>query len=417
MKNNLLLIIFIISINFPFAQSQKAMDYINKFKSIAIKSMQDEKVPASITLAQGVFESGYGESYLAANGNNHFGIKCHQWKGDSIFKIDDDYVGGVIVPSCFRKYDNAEDSYRDHIFFLRSNRIYNSLFELDVMDYKGWARGLLAAGYATNPQYAGKLIELIERYRLYEYDQEAMSNTGNMFDIPSIIKVNDVELVIAKEGETPMVIAAKILVSVEDILLHNVHLKSPTQKIAGGTRVFLEAKKKKFHGDKKWHKIKKGETMFDLSQLYGIRLFDLYHRNRMDWGTEPAVGEEIMLKGLFKRGSPPKLRKKEKPKPDKPIDEVVIPVKPVEEEVTPEKPDEVITHEETTTEVDTLKPYVDLSEFLSPPEEKPYFYAVKSGDTLYSISRKFGISVFEIMRNNDLKNYELSIGQRLKIKK
>ena len=140
--------------------------YIKKFAPAAVKNMRFYKIPASITLAQGVLESGYGESTLAKKANNHFGIKCHKgWKGRSIRHDDDE------EDECFRSYKNPLKSYRDHSLFLVDRNRYNSLFKLKRKDYKGWAKGLKAAGYATDPKYAEKLISLIERFNLTRFDE------------------------------------------------------------------------------------------------------------------------------------------------------------------------------------------------------------------------------------------------------
>ena len=140
--------------------------YIKKFAPAAVKNMRFYKIPASITLAQGVLESGHGESTLAKKANNHFGIKCHKgWKGRSIRHDDDE------ENECFRSYKNPLKSYRDHSLFLVDRDRYNALFELKRKDYKGWAKGLKAAGYATDPKYAEKLISLIERFNLTRFDE------------------------------------------------------------------------------------------------------------------------------------------------------------------------------------------------------------------------------------------------------
>jgi flagellum-specific peptidoglycan hydrolase FlgJ len=159
-----------------FAQYTEAdiYNYIETYKEIAIKKMVEHKIPASITLAQGVFESASGTSRLATEANNHFGIKCHrEWQGDTI-KHDDD-----ALQECFRKYNEPEESYNDHSLFLTSRPRYANLFKLDVMDYQSWAHGLKAAGYATNPQYADKLIGLIERFNLAKQDTICMQLFGN----------------------------------------------------------------------------------------------------------------------------------------------------------------------------------------------------------------------------------------------
>ena len=156
--------------------------YIDQYKELAILKMYQYKIPASITLAQGVFESACGTSRLARDGKNHFGIKCHkEWTGDTV-RIDDDEL-----QECFRKYDRVEDSYNDHSLFLTSRSRYAGLFQLNVMDYKAWARGLKAAGYATNPKYADRLIDLIERFNIAQWDTLCQQRTeGDWFTAENI---------------------------------------------------------------------------------------------------------------------------------------------------------------------------------------------------------------------------------------
>ncbi len=158
--------------------------YIDQYKSIAMRKMNQYGIPASITMAQGIFESACGTSRLAVVGNNHFGIKCHDWTGDTIL-IDDDEL-----QECFRKYNSVEDSYNDHSLFLKNRKRYANLFTLDVMDYKAWARTLKADGYATNPKYADQLISLIERFNLAHLD--TLSRQGEIFDkeIPAVAETN-----------------------------------------------------------------------------------------------------------------------------------------------------------------------------------------------------------------------------------
>ena len=161
---NFLFISFLFSSFWGFSQS-KTENYISKYSSVAVDEMNRYNIPASITLAQGILESGNGESRLATEGNNHFGIKCHgNWSGKTIIE-DDDEKG-----ECFRKYDKVADSYRDHSLFLTERGRYSFLFEYKKSDYKKWAKGLKKAGYATNPKYPSLLIDLIERYELYTYD-------------------------------------------------------------------------------------------------------------------------------------------------------------------------------------------------------------------------------------------------------
>jgi flagellum-specific peptidoglycan hydrolase FlgJ len=147
--------------------------YIDKYSDIAKDNMQTHKIPASITLAQGILESGSGKGRLAQKANNHFGIKCHGWKGAKIYHDDDR------SQECFRKYRKVERSYEDHSEFLTGRKRYAGLFKLKPDDYKGWAKGLRAAGYATDRKYPQKLISLIERYQLYKYDDEVLGNSKN----------------------------------------------------------------------------------------------------------------------------------------------------------------------------------------------------------------------------------------------
>ena len=164
MKNIILFIIFLVFVISVSAQN-KTLKYIAKYSDVAVLEMNKYKIPASITLAQGILESGSGESRLAIKGNNHFGIKCHDdWRGKIIIQDDDR------ARECFRKYSNVADSYRDHSRFLTERGRYSFLFEYNQDDYKKWARGLKKAGYATNPKYASLLINLIEKYNLTRFD-------------------------------------------------------------------------------------------------------------------------------------------------------------------------------------------------------------------------------------------------------
>ena len=157
-------IFFIFFTVYSFSQN-KTEEYIAKYKEIAINEMKQFNIPASITLAQGILESGNGESRLAISANNHFGIKCHSnWKGKKVYADDDK------KQECFRKYKNASSSYRDHSLFLNNNNRYQDLFSYSKTDYKSWSKGLQKAGYATNPKYSELLIDLIEKYNLDQYD-------------------------------------------------------------------------------------------------------------------------------------------------------------------------------------------------------------------------------------------------------
>ena len=151
------------------AQRMTTEEYIAQYKDVAIKKMREYKIPASITLAQGILESGSGNSRLARKANNHFGIKCHkEWHGKKFYMDDDE------KHECFRKYPKAADSYRDHSKFLTQRGRYTFLFQYDITDYKKWAYGLKKAGYATNPKYPRLLIKIIEKYHLDQCDKEEL---------------------------------------------------------------------------------------------------------------------------------------------------------------------------------------------------------------------------------------------------
>lgn len=197
--------------------TQLVQDYIQRFQKIAREDMAVYGIPASITLGQGILESGAGTGPLSMQANNHFGIKCHlEWNGPSI-KHDDDEA-----QECFRKYDNAEDSYRDHSMFLTSRSRYSKLFKLEITDYKSWARGLKSAGYATDPKYPDKLISLIERYNLQQYDTEnyLVSNTAKsqIANLPPKYAIN---LHQVEKGDTLYSLSKKYNTSIEEIKKNN----------------------------------------------------------------------------------------------------------------------------------------------------------------------------------------------------
>lgn len=160
---------------FSVSSQDKSELYIKQYSELAINEMKEFGIPASITLSQGILESGNGESYLATEGKNHFGIKCHTWEGEEIYADDDK------ENECFRKYKKVNQSYKDHSVFLTTHSRYSSLFDLDITDYKGWAIGLKKSGYATSPTYAEKLISIIEKYNLQQFDQEELLTEKSLF--------------------------------------------------------------------------------------------------------------------------------------------------------------------------------------------------------------------------------------------
>lgn len=191
-------------------------EYIANYASIAQEEMRLYKIPASITLAQGILESGAGRGELTRRANNHFGIKCHDWKGDMVYHDDDRNQ------ECFRKYKDPQNSFRDHSLFLAERRRYADLFELDIDDYKGWAKGLRAAGYATDRLYPRKLIDLIERYQLYNYDAEVL---GSPIQRNSPIVRSSGARHVVQKGDTLYSIAKRYNTTVE-LLQRNNNLSS-----------------------------------------------------------------------------------------------------------------------------------------------------------------------------------------------
>ncbi|WP_224485510.1 glucosaminidase domain-containing protein [Robertkochia aurantiaca] len=199
-------------------------NYIATYQGIARRQMQAHGIPASIILAQGILESGAGRGELTRKANNHFGIKCHSdWTGPGVFH-DDDRKG-----ECFRKYDHPESSFNDHSLFLTGRSRYAFLFDLKKNDYKGWAHGLKKAGYATDPRYPAKLISIIERYRLYEYDAEVLGSPAPVYE--------DTYSYVVQKGDTLYSISKKYNLSVETIMQQN-GLKDSTIKI--GQELYLK---------------------------------------------------------------------------------------------------------------------------------------------------------------------------------
>ena len=274
-------------------------DYINRYKDIAIEQMMKHHIPASITLAQGLLESGAGKSLLTVSSNNHFGIKCHnEWTGRRFYKDDD------VKDDCFRVYDNARESFEDHSKFLLRPR-YQSLFSLKTTDYKGWARGLKACGYATNPQYADKLIGLIELYGLYEYDYakkydkfiatHSGANTSGHYANHRIYYRNKNYYLVANGGETFKSLAEEVGVSYRKLAKYNERDKKDV--LSKGDIIYMEKKRSK--AEKMYknqpHVVKANESLYDIAQLYGIRLKYLYKKNGLPLDYVPRPGDRLRV--------------------------------------------------------------------------------------------------------------------------
>ena len=274
--------------------------YIYQYKDVAISQMLHYGIPASITLAQGLFESGAGKSELAIKANNHFGIKCNGWTGRRSYHDDDEQN------ECFRAYDNAYESYEDHSKFLTGSRRYRSLFSLKTTDYKGWARGLKTAGYATNPKYADKLIEIIQLYKLYEYDKakdydkflvdHMKSHQAGGAALHPIKVFNKNYYLIARRGDSFRSIADEIGISYRKIAKYNERDKRDV--LEEGEIVWLKKKQTKAPKDYKGrlHYVKNGESMYSIAQKYGIRLKNLYKMNKLSPDYQIRVGDQLRLR-------------------------------------------------------------------------------------------------------------------------
>lgn len=369
-----------------YTYQQRVQQYIIQYKDIAIEEMKRTGVPASITLAQGIIETDAGASPLATDGNNHFGIKCHnEWSGDAMY-YDDDKRN-----ECFRKYENAELSFKDHSDFLKTRQRYSPLFQLNITDYKGWANGLKSCGYATNPRYSTMLINTIEANNLQQYDSMGLDENWvktNKSDAPSPIIVqqnqdpdvddviadtnadpksgqvfflNSIKVVEVQKGESLQSISIRFHTSVKRLIKYN----DLTEKsiVKAGDKIYLQPKRR--NGNEGYHTVTAGETMFSIAQQYGIRLDVLYQKNKMNPGTQPAAGQIIYMRS-----------------------------------------------DRTSAPLLYAAPVVNAS-VQSINKKEDNYYTVQKGDTLYSISKKYNLSVTELKSRNNLSTDTLSIGDKL----
>lgn len=352
---------FIFTCFFTWASAEDnrklAETYINSYKDVAVQEMHRTGIPASIKLAQGLLESDWGRSDLAKTANNHFGIKCGgKWAGGTFYKEDDDKdKKGRLIESCFRSFKSPTESYMAHSDFLsdpRKEYRYGFLFDYESTDYKSWAKGLKKSGYATDPKYPSKLIQIIENYKLYEFDQAIKTSNLNYAStavdekIPervalssrsensaskkkqklvkseevvvidkkvekneisrmpskyvsrlkySIDIVNKVQKVTAKGGETLGELSRAIGVSVDELIVVNEVYATKDEVLAPGVNIYLEKKKRSYRGDHEFHLVKEGETMESIAQLYGLRLKSLYAKNRMPKGSKTIAGTKLSI--------------------------------------------------------------------------------------------------------------------------
>ena len=306
--------------------------YIETYKDIAMREMRDYKIPASITLAQGILESGAGNSALAREAKNHFGIKCHKgWSGKT-YTMDDDEKN-----ECFRKYENPEESFKDHSLFLTTRDRYAKLFELDIMDYEGWAKGLKAAGYATNPKYAQLLIDRIKLYNLDQYDKIAMGllpddteedtpddDPGMMEEVeeepipgfelaysPSdrsvyelvdmtsngrfIYENNHVRFVFAKEGETPESMAKEFGLKLKKLCAYNLINYPDDAEFHSGDVIYLEPLRNR-NWKAKPYVVGEGETLRDVALRFAVKPEKILKRNKLYEGVHIRKGQVLKLR-------------------------------------------------------------------------------------------------------------------------
>jgi len=432
-------------------------EYIQTYAEMAVQEMYTSKIPASITLAQGLLESGAGRSTLATKANNHFGIKCHSsWTGKTMYRKDDDRNRhGKLIESCFRKYDDPAESYSDHSDFLTGSRRYASLFLLHPTDYKGWAKGLKKAGYATSKTYATKLIGLIETYELYQFDQGAATdymiassttkvtkaNAGLIVASPSssspaisgaelpstsemtfkkskatdrvrVLVNNDVEYTYAAPGETISDIARRTRSYSSEIVKYNEAIAYIITPLEQGTRIYLMPKRKAFRGKQKTHRVRNNETMQSIADKYAISTNALYKRNRMKLGTEPRAGEEIYLRGRRKKKDVARLRRISKQTT------LLAAKKAPSNSSRKVVPTSVSQKTETRSTTQTITSNTSTTSRTKSPrkEEKTRYVTVASGDTLWRISNREGVSVPQLKSLNGLESNTIHVGTQLRVK-
>lgn len=481
------LVVFCIGLAYILSPAQDFRQaYIDQYKDIAIQEMERAGVPASIKLAQAILESDYGRSDLARRANNHFGIKCGaNWTGREYYKEDDDYdANGRLIKSCFRVYRSAEASFIAHSEFLRDpakEDRYGFLFRLDPTDYKSWARGLKRAGYATAANYGERLIGIIESFQLYQYDRlgqtpivdvtvpdRPANNTASGYN-------NDVRFVLSADNETVSTIARRTDVSLSQLIKYNEQLTDGEQRLAEGTVVYLQPKRNSYRGRADHHFVKEGETMFDISQLYGVKLSKLLQRNRMSKGMEPATGQRIKLRGgrvkqrpalqgetpmlpnnngspipdvlptpapttppdnttpiptpappatpsparepVIRPGNPPATTAPNTSPAAPPSNNPSAPAPPTE--ASPEPPAPPTLDAPVRPQEPPSQPNPTASSSATPPPApagQPVFHVVERGDTLWNISQRYGTTVAELRRLNNLRNDQIQLGQRLRVK-
>ena len=266
--------------------------YILTYYPIAVEQMQKYNIPASITLAQGLLESGAGKSKLSRTSNNHFGIKADKsWNGKRTASMDNGHM------CYFRKYKSVKESYEDHSKFLANRQRYAFLFKLDQDDYKGWSKGLKKAGYAEDPAYPNKLISLIERYELDQYDSYTMKDIKSAATeepTRSIYKSNNLFYIIGNTGDTFESLSKEFGISRRKLVEYNDLYAD--YNIKAGDIIYLEKKNKKATVNYPYHTVQQGESLHSISQKYGVRMGELYNKNKYIAETGINVGDIIIMR-------------------------------------------------------------------------------------------------------------------------
>lgn len=387
-KHFFFLLVFVACSFFGQAQSSAIIrQYIATYKNIAMQEMIRTGVPASITLAQGIHETGAGQSVLVKKSNNHFGIKCKTgWTGPSV-SHDDDARG-----ECFRKYEDPIESYKDHSDFLKDRKHYASLFLLDPLDYEGWARGLKKAGYATNPKYPQILIRLIEDYNLQDYTLIALGRkqpgqevwAGSRETVPAAPKktypqgkfsINETDVIFVTKGTSFLAIAEEYRVPLARLFDFND--MEPSETALQDQLVFLERKRKK--GASEFYFVQPGETVYDIAQQEGIRLEQLLEFNKMNKAMQPAAQEKLYLQD------------------DAPATPKLI-----------QTPKELLAVAQVLVQEEQHKALNDAQQLY-------ITHTVQAKETLYSISKQYGVTVEELLKWNNLQQPGLKTGQQLRI--
>jgi len=420
------------------------LQYIEKYKNLAVLEMHRTGIPASITMAQGMLESRYGNSRLATEGNNHFGIKCKKsWTGRTIIEDDDE------ANECFRAYDSAYLSYIDHSEFLMSNQRYAFLFEYKNTDYKNWAYGLKKAGYATNPKYPQLLLNIIERHELHKLDElepedlkikEAPKPKDPQPETPKKndqneggkLIFNDIPAVRAQPDDNIVKLAKRNDMGAWQIRRYN-DLPRDYQ-LTPGEILYLKPKKRK--GSAPYHVVQPGETMWSISQMYGIKLKHLYRKNRLSRrrAEQPLPGQQLNMRSKTDDAPMTKEDGAEQVTEKK----VILPqntaspeekISPSPKEETP-KDNKQEKPEVPKTKTDQPKPVFSDKPILTPKEVKDtaqiprekvdpakhaQLHEVKKDESLFDIALRYSMNLEDLMELNGKTNYTIQAGVQLVI--